>query len=49
MYTTQNKTARKWHGLSVSIEIDFVDVWVVVIEIISMCGIGIDLVCVRAP
>ena len=42
---TQCHTARKLHGFSVGIEIDFV-VWVVDIDVISVRGIGVDLISV---
>ena len=46
MYNTQSNTARKWHGFSVSIEIDLVVACVVEIDVISMWGIGFDLISV---
>ena len=43
-YNTPNITARKLHGFSVGIEIDFVVVWVVEVDVVSMWGIGVDLI-----
>ena len=45
MRNTQSNTARKSHGFSVGIEIDFV-VWVVEIDVISGWGVGVDLISV---
>ena len=46
MYNTQNNTARIWHDCSGGIEINLLVVWVVEIDVISMWGIGVDLILV---
>ena len=47
MYNTQSNTARKRHGFSVGIDIDLVVVWVVELAVISVWGIGVDLISVQ--
>ena len=44
-YNTQSNKARKWYGFIVGIEIDSV-VWVVKMDMISVVGIGVDLISV---
>ena len=44
MHSTQSNMARQSHGFSVGIEIDLVVVWVVEINVISVWGIGVDLI-----
>ena len=44
MYNTHSNTARKSHGFSVGIEIDWVVVWVVEIDAVSMWEIGVDFI-----
>ena len=44
MYKTQSNTAHKSHGFSVGIEINLVVVWVVEIAVISVWGVGVDLI-----
>ena len=46
MYNTQSNTDRKWHGVSVGIDIDVIVVWVVEIDLISVWGIGVDFISV---
>ena len=47
MYNTQRNTARKWHDFGVDIEIDFVIVYMVELDKISVWGIGVDLISVE--
>ena len=41
-YNTQNNKARKRHAFSYGVEMDFLVVWVVQIDLISVWGIGLD-------